>query len=676
MRTLVLLCLLVPTLAWAQPAKQIPSPEWMMGLARVGEYAVSPDGKQVVYAVTRVSIADNKGEKDLYIASVNPPHAPKVLSAEKGTEAAPRWTPDGKRIGYLADKDGVTQLWEMNPDGSGKLCLTQAPRDVEGFLYVPNGGGIVYASRVKLDSTVAERYKDAPKSQARVIEGLLYRHWNHWGDYSYSHLFWQPAGKPVAADLMQGEPYDCPVPPMGGMEDVTTSPDGRYVFYASRKERGANRALTTNTDIYRVDLFARRTMNITEGNLGYDRAPALSPDGKLIAWTSMREAGNEADKARLMVMEAGTGYNKIDLTAKFDEGLAGTPVWAPDGKGIYAPVHQKGTEQIFYFDLEGKAEPRAVSKGRQNLTELQLAGSLLVCPRTAMDAPADLITLEPKSGKQVNITEANAQTLAASNLPKVESRIVKTTDGKDMLVWHILPPNFDKNKKYPTLLFCQGGPQSPVSQSFSYRWNFMVLASQGYVVVAPCRRGMPGFGRAWNDQISGDWGGQPMRDYLSAIDDASALPYVDRTKLGAVGASYGGYSVYYLAGIHEKRFKAFISHCGVYNLESMFGTTEELFFANHESGGPYWLKPEPKTYTEFSPHRLVDKWDTPILVIHGGMDFRVPEGQGMEAYTAAQMRGIPSKFLYFPDEGHWVLKPQNSLVWHREFFAWLNKYLK
>jgi dipeptidyl aminopeptidase/acylaminoacyl peptidase len=377
-----------------------------------------------------------------------------------------------------------------------------------------------------------------------------------------------------------------------------------------------------------------------------------------------------------MVLDLTTG-DKKDLTASFDEGIAGTPVREPTGKGVYVPVHQKGTEQILYFSVDGKQAPTVVSAGRQNLGEVQLAvGGTLVCPRTAMDAPTDLILLNPKTKKQTFITEANKEMLANTMLPQVESKMVKTTDGKEMLVWHILPPNFDKAKRYPTLLYCQGGPQSPVSQAFSYRWNFMVMASQGFVVVAPCRRGMPGFGRKWNDDISGDWGGQPMRDYLSAIDDASALPYVDRDKLGCVGASYGGYSTFFLAGIHEKRFKAFISHCGVFNLESMAGTTEELFFNNYEFGGPYWNKPQPKSYTEFSPHKFVDKWDTPMLVIHGGLDFRVPEEQGMQAYTALQERGIPSKFVYFPDEGHWVMKPQNTLVWHREFYGWLGKYLK
>ena len=486
---LLLLLTCLPAWAFAQPAKTVATPEWLLSLARVGEYHVSPDGKTVAYAVTRMSVAENKGEKDLYIAATAGPGAPRVLTAEKGTEASPRFRPDGKAIGYLADKGGVMQVWQMNLTGSEKVCLTNASHDIDGFIWTPTGG-LVYTSRVKMDSTEAERYADAPKTQARMIEGLLYRHWNHWGDYSYAHLFYAAPGQPVGIDLMEGQRYDCPVPPMGGMEDVAVTPDGKYVVYACRKERGARKALSTNTDLYKVDLETRKTINITEGNLGYDRIPAVSPDGKLIAWSSMVQAGNEADKPRLMVMEVATGYTKRDLTANFDEGVAGAPIWTPDGKALFVPVHHKGTEQIFYFSLDGKTAPKAVSKGRQNLADVQLAaGGLLVCPRTAMDAPADLVSLNPKDGKQVNLTMTNQKTIDGTALATVQSRTVKTTDGKEMLVWMILPPNFDAAKKYPTLLFCQGGPQSPVSQSFSFRWNFMVLASQGYVVVAPLPAG-------------------------------------------------------------------------------------------------------------------------------------------------------------------------------------------
>ena len=668
-----------PLLAVAQPkqtAKQTPSIEWLMGVARVGEYAVSPDGKQVVYALSKVSVAENKSEKDLYLTSTTTYGQPVVFTAEKGPESSPRWNSDGTRIGYLADQNGITQIWEANLDGSGKVCITTAPKDIDGFIYLPKNQGIIYTSKVKLDTTLAEKYADAPKTQARIVDGLLYRHWNRWADYSYAHLFYQATGKP-AQDLMPGQPYDCPVPPMGGMEDVAVAPDGNYIIYACRKERGARKALSTNTDLYKVDLATGKTTNLTEGMLGYDRVPAISPDGKRVAFSSMAMPGNEADKPRLLVMELGNLSKKVDVTADFDEGVAGSPIWDAAGKGLYVPVHQKGTEQIFYFVADGSKPPVSVSDGRHNLAEVQHgAEGKLVCPRTAMDAPNDLVLLDPKNGRMQPITAANRELLAQTTLPKVESRWVKTTDGKEELVWHILPPNFDKNKKYPALLFCQGGPEVPTSQGFSYRWNFMVMAAQGYVIVAPCRRGMPGFGREWNDAIIGDWGGQPMRDLLSAIDDAATLPYVDRNRLACAGGSYGGFSAFFLAGIHERRFKAFISHCGVYNLESMMGTTDELFFNEHEAEGPFWKTPQPKSYTLWSPHKFVQNWDTPMLVIHGGLDFRVPEEQGMQAYTALQMRGIPSKFLYFPDEGHWVLKPQNSLVWHREFFAWLARYVK
>jgi dipeptidyl aminopeptidase/acylaminoacyl peptidase len=461
--------------------------------------------------------------------------------------------------------------------------------------------------------------------------------------------------------------------PHGGNEHIAWSHDSKTLAYTSKKKNGKDFATSTNSEIYLYDLATGTTTNLTEGMAGYDVEPLFSPAGGMIAWLSMERDGFEADRNRIFVQELATG-KKTELTKGFDQNASHLS-WSKDGATLYFISGIRGTEQAYSVDVK-TAKITRLTEGTHNYNSIAQAGEFLVGQQCSMSFPTELWTVDPKTGKQTPLTRINESILKGVEWGGVRERIVKTTDGKDLLAWVIYPPNFDPNKKYPTLLYCQGGPQSQVSQFFSYRWNFQLMAANGYIVVAPNRRGLPGFGQAWNDAISGDWGGQAMKDYLSAIDDVAKEPYVDKDKLGCVGASYGGYSAYMLAGMHQKRFKAFIAHCGLFNLESWYPATEELFFANWDMKGPYWTNPQPKSYAQFSPHNFVQNWDTPILVIHGEKDFRVPVGEGMQAFGAAQIKGIPSRFLYFPDEGHWVTGAQNGVLWHRVFYEWLDRWLK
>jgi dipeptidyl aminopeptidase/acylaminoacyl peptidase len=535
---------------------------------------------------------------------------------------------------------------------------------------------------VKLEKILGkDLYPELEKSNVQVYNGLDYRHWDTWNDGNHNHVFYADANgndKSVAIDIMKGEPYDSPQKPFGGDEDFTWSPDGKSIIYVCKKKSGTAYATSTNTDLYEYNLENKTTKNLTESNLGYDTNPIFSPNGDL-TWLQMKRDGYEADKNDIIVRFKGMDMN---LTANWDGTVDGFK-WSPDSKKIYFTAAVDGTKQLFEVNFPGLTRKavmvRQITTGTFDVNDLVgFTGDKIIVTRTDMNHSKEIYSYDLKKNAWLKLTEVNDKAYAKLSLPTYEKRYVTTTDGKKMLVWVILPPNFDKTKKYPTLLYCQGGPQSALTQSYSFRWNFSLMASQGYVIVAPNRRGMPGHGVAWNEQISKDWGGQVMDDYLSAIDDVSKESYVDKSRLGAVGASYGGYSVFYLAGIHNKRFKTFISHCGVFNLQSMYGTTEEVFFTDWDSGGPYWEKDNAvaqKTYTQFNPINLVSKWDTPILIIQGGKDYRVPIGQGQEAFQAAQLRGIKSRFMLFPEENHWVLKPQNALVWQREFFGWLKETL-
>lgn len=615
-------------------AQNVLSPELLWKLGRVTVIGISKDGKSVVYKVATPSVEENKSNSKFYTIPIN-----------GGTATEVKDTKD-----LVADK---------NLSADGKYLLS--------------------SQEVKIDKVLGKDiYPNLDKSNVQVYNGLDYRHWDTWSDGSHNHVFYaENIEKATPIDIMPNEAFDSPQKPFGGDEDFIWSPDSKSIIYVCKKKSGTAYAISTNTDLYEYNIETKTTKNLTETNLGYDTNPVFSPTGNL-TWLQMKRDGYEADKNDIIVRFKGMDMN---LTANWD-GSVENFMWSPDGKKVYFTAAVDGTKQLFEVNFPGVTRiavtVRQVTSGDFDVADVYgFSEDNVIVTRTDMNHAAEIYSYNLKKKTWLQLTKINDETYSKLSLPKYERRYVTTTDGKKMLVWVILPPNFDATKKYPTLLYCQGGPQSPLTQSYSFRWNFSLMASQGYVIVAPNRRGMHGHGIAWNEQISGDWGGQVMDDYLSAIDDVAKESYVDKARLGAVGASYGGYSVFYLAGIHNNRFKTFISHCGVFNLESMYGTTEEVFFDNWDHGGAYWDKNEvaQKTYSKFNPINFVDKWNTPILVIQGGKDYRVPIGQGQEAFQAAQLRGIKSRFLYFPEENHWVLKPQNAMVWQTEFYKWLKETL-
>ncbi len=669
MRTIILLLVCLMSLsAFSTAQNQTLTPELLWKIGRVGLEDISPDGRYALYGVQRFNVADNKSNRVLYQLDLQTGASVPLTPADASCSGA-LFHPDGERIGFL--RDG--KLCET-PLGGGAINQV-AETAMNGFRYAPNGKAILFAADVKLDKSAAELYSDLPKTNARIIDGLFYRHWKSWHDYQYSNVFYAPyeAGKLTGEPVnIMNERFDSPLRPMGGMEQITWSPDSRHIVYTCRKLPPTEEAQSTNADLFLFDTGTGKTRNLTEGMPGYDMDPVYAPDGRYLAWTSMERAGFEADRTRIMLLDMKTGDMR-ELTRNWSY-EAIRPQWAADGKSLFFSSSTDFTYHLFEWRL-AETKPRQITRGQYDYKDFKCAGNALVAMRTAMDAPAELYRVDPRTGEATKLTSATDDPWATIEKCRVERRTVRTTDGKDLNVWVILPPGFDPSRKYPAILYCQGGPQSALSQGFSYRWNFQLMASNGYVVVAPCRRGMPGSGQGWCDAITGDWSGKPIQDLLDAIDDVAREPWVDKNRLGAVGASYGGYAVYWLAGHHNKRFKAFISHCGLFNLESWYGTTEELWFANHDIKGPYWDPRFKADYDRNSPHRYVDRWDTPILVIHNELDFRVPLSEGMQAFQAAQIRGIPSKFLYFPDEGHWVSKAQNSILWQREFAAWLGQHL-
>lgn len=611
---------------------QVMTPEKLWELNRVSAIGLTEDGKEVIYKSSSYDIAANSSISKTYKISIN------------GGEA--------KEIENYTD---IYKDPKISPSGNYKIIH----------------------KKVKLAKvTGKDHYPAMEKSNVYIYEGLNYRHWDTWEDGTFNHIFLKDLNDTIAEalDIMAGEPYHSPIKPFGGPEDYIWNNDGSKILYVALKESGTAYASSTNTDIYTYDLASKKTTNLTQSNKGYDKNPAYSKNG-ILAWLQMDEPGNEADKNDLLILKEG---KKINLTEHWD-GTVNSFLWSNDGKKIYFIAPVKGTKHLFEIKIpkKGLSEIRQISYGDFDITGLigQSENTMMVT-RTDMNHAAEIYTLNLKSGEMNQLSHVNDMAYEEIKLSKVEKRMVPTTDGKEMLTWVIYPPDFDPNKKYPTLLYCQGGPQSALTQFYSFRWNFQLMAANGYIIVAPNRRGMPGYGVAWNEQISGDWGGQNIQDYLSAIDALSKETYVDNERLGCIGASYGGYSVFYLAGMHNNRFKSFIAHDGIFNTRSMFGTTEELFFVNKDFEGNYWQLPTPKAYTDFNPINLVDKWNTPILIIQGGKDYRVPIGQGLEAFQAAQLKGVKSKLLYFPEENHWILSAQNGIIWQREFYKWLEDTLK
>lgn len=675
MKTSAFLSLFI-TLTFGALAQQVMTPELLWNLKRLSGGKVSPDGKKVLYEIRTFNIEQNKGNTDLFVYDLKKGSGSQITNTAF-SEMEACWGKNNK-IWFMSTENQGVQLWNMDESGQNKKQISAITEmDLEGFKLSPDESRIVFIAAVKIGTTLKDKHPDLPLANARLEGDLMYRHWNYWNDDTKKHLFLFDLKDEKlslsSTDLLENEYYDGVLPPFGGSDQLLFSSDGKKVIYSCKKRKGKQFALSTNSQLYEYAIETRKTKVLTTDYQGYDTSPKLSADGKSLFWLSMAHDGFEADKNDLICRDLATNTDK-NLTQKHDITVEDYCL-SPDGKTAYLIIPFKGMASLFELNLQS-LELRQITKSLFNFMSLELAGDELITTRQSMLEPSDLVSVNIKKGKETKLTNINAEILAKLDMPTVQERWIETTDGQKMLVWMVLPPNFDPNKKYPSILYCQGGPQSMVGQFFSYRWNLALMASQGYIVIAPNRRGLPGFGQKWNDDISKDWGGQAMKDYLAAVDNVSNEPYIDVNRIGAVGASYGGYSVYYLAGIHNGRFKTFISHCGLFNLESWYGTTEELFFANWDHGGPYWL-PENKTfYEKNSPHNYVQNWNTPILVIHGGMDFRVPESEGMQAYQAAQLKGLRTKYLYFPKEGHWITTPQNGILWYREFFEWLDTDLK
>ncbi len=651
------------------------TPEVLWSFGRISGAEISPDKTKVLFGVSYYSIPENKGNRELFVMNIDGSDLMQLTNTPE-SEANAVWKPDGSKIGFLSSRSGSLQMWEMNPDGSNPIQISAIEGGITGFKYSPDMKKVVFTKEVKVGKDIHDIYPDLDKANAMIATDLMYRHWDEWVT-TYSHIFvadYDGNSLKNMKDIMEGEPYHSPLKPFGGMEQINWSPDSKNIAYTSRKLTGKAYAFSTNSDIYIYDVTTGKQYNLTKGMEGYDVAPVYSPDGKKIAWESMERNGYEADKNRIFIYDFETKEKK-DYTQDFDQN-ASSLVW-DDNNTIFFSSDWHARYQIYELNTENE-KIRAVTKGDHNCYSAIPAGDKLIVTKQSMSKPTELYAVDKKTGEEKQITFENKEILDQLSMGKVEERWITTTDGKKMLTWVIYPPHFDPNKKYPTLLYCQGGPQSSVSQFFSYRWNFQIMAANGYIVVAPNRRGLPSFGQAWNEQISGDYGGQNMKDYLSAIDALAKEAFVDENRLGAVGASYGGFSIYWLAGHHNKRFKTFIAHDGIFNLEAMYLETEEMWFVDWDLGGPYWNKSNKTAQRSYanSPHRFVDKWDTPIMVIHGGKDYRIVDSQGMSAFNAAVIRGIPAKLLYFPEENHWVLHPQNGVLWQREFFKWLDKWLK
>ena len=656
------------------PAQERMSPELLWKLSRVSDPQVSATGDRMLYSIRNYDLQRNGGQSQVFVMHLETRSIQQLTEA--GSNGSARWSPAGEeQIAFLSTRSGATQIHIMDLGTRKVRRVTSHPGGVQNMAWAPTGTHFSFTAEVKMDPDIHSLFPDLPKAKARIYDDLLIRHWDGWNEGTYSHLFVVAAtgdAKPI--DLLSGKRVDTPLKPFGGGEQICWAPDGKSLCYTAKVVDDPESS--TDSSLFVVGMDGVDHRNLVPNRPGYDTDPTWSPDGRYIAFHSMERAGFEADRNRIMLLEVSTGKLR-ELTKGFDQSASGV-TWDTDGTSLLFLSDTLGSHQLYRIGLDGKIA--AVSAGRYHFgSPVSTPDGSVYCTRMQMERPNEIVRLAAnKPGGGVALTDANGPIYSKLSLPTTEARWFEATDGEKIHSWVIYPPGFDKSKKYPMLLYCQGGPQSQVGQWFSFRWNFHLMAAQGYIVLAVNRRGLPGFGQSWNDQISRDWGGQAMQDLLSATDEMFKEPYVDRDRTGAIGASFGGYTIYWLMGHDtEDRFKTMIAHCGVFNLESMYLSTEELFFVNWDLGGPYWRSPEvAKDYKRFSPHNFIGGWDTPLLVVHGQRDFRVPVEQGIQAFTAAQLQGVPSRFLYFPDEGHWVLSPQNGVLWHRVFFDWLGRYLK
>lgn len=656
--------------------QQVMTPELLWSLGRVSALATSPDGAVMLYRVSHTDINTEKSNSEYFLVDLNSNQTQKTdILAEKSFI---QWDKNG----LYARKEN--DLLKSTDKGQTWHSISSSLEGAMDIRISPNGKVIAFSKEVLIEKVLGkDKYNDVPNTTAHIYTDLDYRHWDKWNDGKVNHVFIlnldDPSGN--AIDLLAGKHYNTPQKPFGGSDDFIFSEDSESILYVTKEKVGKEYAQSTNTDIFQYSIKTGIATNITQGMMGYDVSPKISPDGKRLAWLSMKNDGYEADKNDIVVMDFSSGY-KLNLTAAWDATVDGDFRWSKDGKGIYFSASDKGTKALYSVAVPANLMVRMLpliqqfAKGPYNINDIVAENKgKLVVGRTDFNHATEYFKLTIKDGSMEALTKVNEQAYSQIKMSDAQLKMVTTKDGKEMGVWVIYPPDFDPTKKYPTLLYLQGGPQSALTQSYSLRWNFQLMAANGYIVVAPNRRGMPGWGVEWNEAISKDWGGAVMQDYLAAIDALSKESYVDKDRLGAVGASFGGYSAFMLAGIHENRFKTFIAHDGLFDMRSWYGTTEELFFANWDLGGNYWDKPTPEAYTTFNPSNYVANWNTPIFIIQGELDYRVPIGQGLQAFQAAQLKGIKSKLLYFPDENHWVLHPHNGLVWQREFFNWLKETL-
>lgn len=660
-------------------------------LGRVSDPQVSPDGKRVLFGISYENLEQNRSNNDLYVMNIDGSGLTRITATEQ-SESGAVWMTGGSKIAFMsADADGKMQLWIMNADGTDRRQISDVAKGIGGFLFSPDEKQVVLISNVKYAQNAADIYPDLPKATGRVVDDLMYKHWDEWVTEIPHPLVGTFDGVKVdnLKDILGDQPFESPMKPFGGPESFAWTPDGKQLVYTCRKKKGLEYALSTNSDLYLYNIADGTERNLTEGMMGYDTAPAYSPDGKYVAWLSMEHDGYESDKNRIFLLDTTTG-EKRDLTADWDY-TADAIAWNPDSRSLYFLAARDGVCPIFNMALDGTVS--VVAQGECDYAALApVDEETVITLRHSMLAPNEVCAV--KGGEVKQISNVNTELLASLKMPRVERNMVPTTDGKEMLVWAVYPQDFDSTKTYPALLYCQGGPQQAVSQFWSYRWNLALMAANGYIVIAPNRHGLPGFGTEWNAQISGDYPGQNMRDYLAAVDFMKKRPYVDESHIGCTGASYGGFSTYWLAGNHEKRFAAFLAHAGIFNMEAQYLETEEMWFANWDMGdgakngpadtataydyGAFWKKDNAAAQRTFamSPHRFVDKWDTPIMVTHGEFDYRILSSQGEMAFNAAKLRGIPAEMLIFPDENHWILKPQNAILWQRLFFRWFDKWLK